>query len=100
MEQIKRILIVDDDEVVRESFRQILLMEGYSVDVAETGIQALEKLKAESFNLILINNRLPDMSGTELQNKIQTSIPGQRVILLGSKPLDPVKLLNLIEEGS
>ena len=98
MEEKKRILVVDDDKVVRESFKQILIMEGYSVDVAETGRQALEKIMAEFFTLVLVNNRLPDMSGKELQNKIQTSMSDQRVILLGSEPLDPMKLLNLIKD--
>jgi two-component system response regulator MprA len=98
MEEKKRILVVDDDKVVRESFKQILIMEGYSVDVAETGRQALEKIMAEFFTLVLVNNRLPDMSGKELQNKIQASMLDQRVILLGSEPLDPMKLLNLIKE--
>jgi DNA-binding response OmpR family regulator len=98
MEEKKRILVIDDDEVVRESFRQIFIMEGYSVDVAETGTQALERIKAGYFNLILVNNRLPDMSGKELKNKILKSMPNQRVVLLGSRISDPEKVLNLIKE--
>jgi DNA-binding response OmpR family regulator len=94
----RRVLIVDDDEVVRESFRQILVNEGYGVDVAETGIQALDRIKVGSFNLIVVNNRLPNMSGKELKNKILKNIPSQRIILLGSRIYDSVKLLNLIKE--
>ena len=66
MNEKKSILVVDDDRSILRSFRQILESEGYKVETAETGREAMRKAKASYFDLALLDIRLPDIEGTEL----------------------------------
>ncbi|MGH2541460.1 MAG: sigma-54-dependent transcriptional regulator, partial [Ardenticatenaceae bacterium] len=61
----RRLLIVDDDRAIRENL-QDLLGEEHETDVAATGQEALRKLQADSYDLILLDLRLPDKDGLEL----------------------------------
>jgi len=114
----KSILIVDDDKAILKSLKAILQLEGYSVDTAETGSEAIEKSKARFYNLALLDIKLPDMEGTELLTKMQRTIPRMMKIMvtghanlenavkalnLGAdayivKPVNPQKLLKVVEE--
>jgi CheY-like chemotaxis protein len=58
-----RILIVDDDPVVLDLVRDLLLMQGHSVAAAADGAQALAKLAAERFDLLVIDRNMPVMDG-------------------------------------
>ena len=60
------ILIVDDELIVRETVRGLLGREGYRVDVAENGTIALTKIKKNLPDLILVDLKLPDISGLEI----------------------------------
>ncbi|MHA1785918.1 MAG: response regulator [Candidatus Helarchaeota archaeon] len=62
----KRILIVDDERELLESLGIILKYEGYQVDVALNGIEALNKINEENYDLILSDIRMPVMDGIEL----------------------------------
>jgi DNA-binding NtrC family response regulator len=62
----KRILVVDDDVNILRVFRKILEKEGFSVEAAETGKDALKKIKKSKFNVCVVDVKLPDMDGTEL----------------------------------
>jgi DNA-binding response OmpR family regulator len=57
----KRILVIDDDESVAKFFRDALELEGYNVDTAKTGKEAIEKSNMTFYNLALIDIRLPDI---------------------------------------
>jgi len=114
----KRILIVDDDKSILRTFTRILQKKGYEPDIAETGKEAIEKSKSKTYEVALIDVRLPDMEGTDLlikmkktlQNTIKIMITGFPSLETGIKALDegadaylvkPVKpedLLSLIEE--
>ena len=74
MEQ-RAILIVDDDQIIRETLRDLLESKGYSVDTVETGKEAMEKVKARSFDLALLDIKLPDIEGTELLRKMHAIAP-------------------------
>jgi DNA-binding NtrC family response regulator len=82
----KRILIVDDDKLVLDSFKQSLELEGYVVDTAETGREAIEKSKASFYNLALIDIRLPDMEGTELLTAMRDTTPKMRKLIVTGYP--------------
>ncbi|MHA1648868.1 MAG: response regulator [Candidatus Helarchaeota archaeon] len=62
----RRIIIVDDEHEVLNSLKQILIYEGYKVDTATNGIEALDKLSRHNFDLILSDIRMPAMDGIEL----------------------------------
>jgi DNA-binding response OmpR family regulator len=61
-----RILVVDDDEGILDSISKALKLEGYDVDVANTGKKAIEATERNFYNLALLDIRLPDMEGTQL----------------------------------
>src|SRR5437660_12320431 len=71
----KSILIVDDDPGILKSFKEILEPEGYRVDTAQTGSEALEKCKAQLYNMSIIDINLPYTEVTELLSKIHEMLP-------------------------
>jgi DNA-binding response OmpR family regulator len=114
----KTILVVDDDKSILRTFTRILQNNGYEIDAAETGKEAIEKVEKRHFDLALVDVRLPDMDGTDflakmkkaLQNTVKIMITGFPSIETGVKALDegadaylvkpvkPEELLLLIEE--
>jgi len=86
MESKERILVIDDDETITAVFRAGLRQEGYNVDVASTGKEAIEKSKNQLYNLALIDIRLPDMEGTKLLVEMQETIPKMRKIIVTGYP--------------
>jgi DNA-binding NtrC family response regulator len=81
-----RILIVDDDENIRKTMTAILEDEGYIVDSAANGKEALEKTNSATYNLALLDIRLPDMEGVELLNLMKDSLPRTRKIMVTGYP--------------
>ena len=118
MEASRTILVVDDDKSILRTFTRILQKNGYRIDTAETGQEAMEKAENNHYDLALVDIRLPDIDGTELlakikmqlQNTIKIMITGFPSLESGVKALDegadaylvkPVKpedLLMLIKE--
>jgi len=81
---MERILIVDDDEAILQNVSRALKIEGYQVDVANTGKKAIELAQRSFYNLALIDIRLPDMEGTELLTALKKATPKMvRIILTG-----------------
>jgi len=66
------ILLVEDDEFIRDIFKEILDSEGYNVTIAVDGGQAIEQLKAGTWDLVLLDVMMPVMTGTEVIQKIKT----------------------------
>jgi DNA-binding NtrC family response regulator len=67
----KDILIVDDDSLVCDSLKEMLSLEGYTVDAVLSGPAALSKVKKDGFNLILSDIQMPGMNGIELLKEIK-----------------------------
>ena len=88
-----RILVVDDNEGIRKVLKTILEEEGYVVDTAENGKEAIDKSNAKFYNLALIDIRLPDMEGTKLLNAIKETTPKMVKIIITGYP----SLQNAIE---
>lgn len=65
------ILIVDDEASVRDSLYQWFKDDGYRVDTAADGVGALKKLQENSWDIILLDIKMPGMDGIELQNRIK-----------------------------
>jgi DNA-binding response OmpR family regulator len=82
-EEKKRILVVDDDVNILRVFKSILEKEGYLVETAETGKDALEKIKEQKFNVCLIDVMLPDMDGTELLRKVSSDSGTIKIVITG-----------------
>lgn len=69
----KRILLVDDEEETRNVFETALKSGGYDVTIAGNGAQALEILKTQAFDLVLLDQMMPDMSGNETLRTIKAN---------------------------
>ncbi|HUK27806.1 MAG TPA: response regulator [Candidatus Acidoferrales bacterium] len=85
---MERILVIDDDETICNTISRTLRFEGYEVDVANTGRQAIECSERRFYNLALIDMRLPDMEGTELLTAMKKTTPKMvKIILTGNATL-------------
>ncbi|MCS6912661.1 MAG: response regulator [Myxococcales bacterium] len=65
-QETPRILVVDDEQVIRDILTDFLTLEGYSVRAVEDGAAALEELRRRSYNLVLSDLKMPRMGGIEL----------------------------------
>ena len=113
-----RILVVDDDRAIISTTKAILEDEGYIVDVATSGREAIQKTEASIYNLALLDIRLPDMEGVELLKLMKDNVPRTRKIMVTGypsiqnavtalnqnadayliKPVDIEKLLNTVKD--
>ncbi len=81
-----RIIIVDDDETIRKTMKAILEDEGYLVDTAVTGAEAVQKTRKTPYNIALLDIRLPDIEGVELLRLISDGVPKTRKIMITGYP--------------
>ncbi len=77
-----KILVVDDEKLIRESLVFILNKENYDVDEAENGMIGLEKIKKESYDLVITDIEMPEMKGIELLKKIREISPQTFVVMI------------------
>jgi len=77
-----RVLVVDDDNLMREFLNETLRRSDYSVDLASTGDEALEKIKSKEYDVILSDIRMPKMSGMELLKAVTENSPQSKVMLM------------------
>jgi two-component system response regulator HydG len=113
-----RILVVDDELIVRESLVGWLKKSGYEVSAAEGGHKAVEMLAAEDYDLVFVDLKMPDISGIEVLEHVRANYPQSMVVMItayGSvetavqamkagandylmKPFEPEQLALLVEK--
>ena len=118
MRRLFRIMVVDDEEAMRESLAAWLVKDGFEVATASGGEQALALLRDSEFNLALVDIKMPGMDGMELLSRFRAEYPEVYVIIItayGSidtaveamkqgatdylvKPFDPEQLMVLIDK--
>ena len=116
---MSEILIIDDDHQLNASFSKILRQEGYQTDSAFNGQEGIEQALATNPELIVLDVRLPDMSGIEVFEQIHAERPKIPIIIITAhentetaigaiqkgaydfiyKPFDIPEMLELIEKG-
>jgi len=94
------ILVVDDDQPVREALKAMLECSGHTVQAVECGEAALAFLAQRKFDIVLTDLCMPGMRGDQLVSRIRQQLPRQRIIMvtafiednavLGGKPSDSV----------
>ena len=77
-----RILVVDDEEIIRESLSFILKKEGYDVTEASNGKEAYEKILADPFDIVVSDIEMPEMKGIELLEQITHVSPETLVVII------------------
>jgi two-component system response regulator AtoC len=91
-EMSDRVLIVDDDESLRESLELVLAAEGFEVVTAGDGSEALGRIEASSFDVVLCDVRMPGMDGIELLPQLVRRVPGSTVIMMSAFGSDELAL--------
>lgn len=77
-----RILAVDDEAVVLDSFRRILVLEGYSVDTVERGPEALGLVQRRDYDFVFTDLKMPDMDGVEVVKAVKHLRPDVDVVVI------------------
>jgi len=72
---VGRVLVVDDEPGVREGCRRVLVAEGHAVDVAADARRGLKKVHRDGYDVVLVDIKMPDMSGLEMLNAIRRLDP-------------------------
>lgn len=80
-----RILVVDDEANVRNALRRCLRKENYAVTFAENPLEALDLMKAATFDLVISDHEMPQMSGLKFLEKVRDRQPNaMRIMLTGN----------------
>lgn len=77
-----KILAVDDEEIVLDSFRKILVLAGYSIDTVETGPEALGLIQKHDYDFVFTDLKMPDMDGVEVTKAVKHLRPDIDVIVI------------------
>lgn len=77
-----RILCVDDEDIVLDSFRKILVLDGYSVDTVQTGQEALGLIQTHDYDFVFTDLRMPAMDGVEVVKSIKHLRPDIDVVII------------------
>ncbi len=76
------ILIVDDEQIMRDLLDKILSREGYNIITATDGVDALEKLNCTKVDIVISDMKMPKMNGFELLKHIKTDYEGIGIIIM------------------
>ena len=115
----KRILVIDDEEYICQSCRELLGEEGYEVKTFTHPLGGLKRLKEESFDLLLLDLKMPEMDGIKVLKEVRRDYPHLIVIIITgyatvdtavtsmkmgvfdyvSKPFTPDELLMVVEKA-
>jgi len=112
-----KVCIVDDDKALCDSMKNLLSADGYEVDTAYSGDEALKKMSSDPSRIMILDVRLPDVNGLEIYEKVKLLNPGVGVIFISGfsqndnidgivnknnyiylhKPFDPENLIKLLD---
>jgi DNA-binding NtrC family response regulator len=100
-----KILVVDDDKLIRWSLKEILSQEGCEVDTVSTTTEALTHVENTDYNLYLTDIDIEDENGIEMLKKLKAVQPEAKIIILSAHPknqiepqLGDISILSIIEK--
>ncbi|MEW6419869.1 MAG: response regulator [Nitrospirota bacterium] len=77
-----RVLVIDDEDIVLKSCYRVLTPEGYDVKMATKGLDGLQMLKNDKYDVVLVDVKMPDMDGIEVLRRIKKEWPDIPVIII------------------
>jgi ATP-dependent Lon protease len=80
--QTSQVLVVDDEEIARTNLEYILRKEGYQVSTAANGLEALEKVKAQEFDVVLTDLKMEKMDGIQVLESVKQIAPHTEIIMV------------------
>ncbi len=86
MEDRIRVLVVDDEEVVRLGYRRVLSSDGFRVTAAGGGHEALDLMGGDRFDVVLLDLRMPGMDGMDVLRAIKERWPQSEVVVVTGYP--------------
>ncbi len=87
----RKILVVEDEAVVRESVRDWLVEDGYDVECVESGEEALERMKKEAFGVVVLDLRLPGIDGLQVFEHAKELTPETKGVIITAYPSKETK---------
>ena len=96
MKTIVKLLIVDDEKMICEEFRETLEQEGYEVDCALNGKEGLQKIQAHHYNLVFLDSAMPLMDGKKVLERIRHFSPVPVALITGFMPESKEKEILLL----
>lgn len=84
--QVQSIIVIDDQEEIRTSIEAILSDEGFLVETAKNGKEAINASKTTQFDLAIVDIKLPDIEGTELLRKLRDNQPKMATLIVTGQP--------------
>ncbi|MCX7956338.1 MAG: response regulator [Endomicrobia bacterium] len=85
-----KILIVDDDDSLRETFRILLSKVGYDINVAKNGSEAIEKVKSDRYDLVFLDIKMPDINGVDVFKEIKKISSETIVFFISAYPKEEI----------
>jgi len=82
----RKILLVEDETVLREALQEWLVGDGYAVEVAESGEEAVERIKKEEFGVIVLDLRLPGIDGLRVFEEAKDVNPEIKGVIITAYP--------------
>ena len=83
--EMGKILLVDGEQSIRDLITEVLALSGFEVTTAADGLEALNKIRTEKFDLILLDVNLPKLDGFAVLEKVRESAPTQPIIMLSAR---------------
>lgn len=81
-----KVLVVDDEKIMQDSCDRILTKEGYHVQIAASGEEAIEKFERESFDIIVLDIKMPGMGGIEALRRFKEKDPSITILIITGYP--------------
>ena len=82
MKETAKVLVVDDDRIVGQSFDRVLTQKGYEVSTALSGQEALDKLGSNGYDLVFTDIKMPGMDGIEVAKRVKEMNPWLPVVVV------------------
>ena len=96
-----RILVVEDDETTQQLLKDLLEDKNYNVSTASNGQRALERVKNNHFDLILLDENLPEMNGSEVLLKIKANPEKNHIpVIFLTSQKNPSFITDMLDKGS